>query len=68
MSKKLTFDLEVIEEGMENYLGFCIECGAEKESCEPDARNYSCDECGKYSVYGAEEIIMMGLINLEDDE
>jgi len=63
-----TFDLEVIEEGMENGIGFCIECGAEKECCEPDAREYRCDECGEMTVYGAEEIIMMELINFEEDE
>lgn len=38
--------------------GFCIECGAESGSCEPDARGYECECCGERSVYGAEEIAM----------
>lgn len=44
--------------GMGN-LGFCIKCGAERDGCEPDARNYPCDECGENKVFGAVEIMMM---------
>jgi hypothetical protein len=59
----LTFDLETIEAAMEDYIGFCTECGAERECCEPDARNYECEECGAYEVYGAEELMIMGLVS-----
>lgn len=44
--------------GDEN-MGFCIECGAEHGGVEPDGRRYHCDECGKMSVYGAEELCVM---------
>jgi hypothetical protein len=37
--------------------GFCIECGGEQDGCEPDARKYVCEACGKRAVYGAEEIL-----------
>lgn len=37
--------------------GFCISCGAESNSCEPDARNYECESCGDSSVFGAEELL-----------
>jgi hypothetical protein len=47
-------------QGDEN-IGFCTTCGAEKDGCEPDARCYPCDECGELAVYGAEEILMMGV-------
>mgnify|MGYP001579567134 FL=1 len=40
--------------------GFCLQCGMQQEGCEPDARRYKCEDCGKRSVYGAEEILMMG--------
>jgi hypothetical protein len=40
--------------------GICLECGNEQEGCEPDARNYKCEACGKPSVFGAEEILLMG--------
>jgi len=37
--------------------GFCKACGHEQEGCEPDARNYTCDSCGKNQVFGAEELL-----------
>jgi predicted RNA-binding Zn-ribbon protein involved in translation (DUF1610 family) len=43
--------------GLDNP-GFCISCGNEQEDCEPDARQYQCEECGKNSVYGAEELLI----------
>ena len=39
--------------------GFCIKCGAEHDGCEPDARDYECEECGARAVYGAEELAIM---------
>jgi len=39
--------------------GFCLECGHEQEGCEPDAREYECEVCGKRAVYGSDEILMM---------
>ncbi len=39
--------------------GFCVECGEEASGCEPDAKRYKCESCGKMSVYGAEEILLM---------
>lgn len=38
--------------------GFCIACGAEADGCEPDARNYECECCGKREVFGAAELLM----------
>ena len=43
----------------EEYIGFCLACGAEAYDVEPDARRYECDECGKEKVYGAQEILLM---------
>ena len=53
--------LEAVEEctfGMANT-GFCLSCGEEQEGCEPDARKYKCESCGKREVYGAPEVLMM---------
>ncbi len=50
--------IEVAQDHSE-YIGFCTDCGAEKDGCEPDARNYTCDECGADSVFGAEELLIM---------
>jgi hypothetical protein len=50
--------IQVVEE--DEGLGFCTACGAERECCEPDAREYECEECGKSTVYGAAELLLMG--------
>lgn len=42
-----------------NNPGFCINCGCDADSCEPDARNYHCDECGNDEVFGAQEVLLM---------
>lgn len=59
----ITFTLGQIEEAMECQSGFCTKCGAERECCEPDARNYDCHDCGEASVFGAEELLIMGLVS-----
>lgn len=38
--------------------GFCIACGNEQGGCEPDARAYLCESCGRRAVYGAEELAL----------
>ena len=38
--------------------GFCIKCGFEQDGCEPDAREYRCENCGEHAVFGAEELII----------
>jgi len=62
MHESLTTDLlcEAVKSemfGLENP-GFCITCGLEHDSCEPDARNYSCEECGTPTVFGAAELLL----------
>ena len=43
----------------DNNIGFCIYCGEEARPVEPDAREYTCEACGKPCVYGAEELLIM---------
>ena len=38
--------------------GFCLACGEEAYSIEPDARNYECESCGECEVFGAEELLV----------
>lgn len=46
----------------ENYEGFCLACGKTQSCVEPDARRYECESCGAAKVYGAEELVLMGLV------
>lgn len=43
--------------GMGN-IGFCLECGAERDGCEPDAEGYECYNCGAMAVMGADNILI----------
>jgi len=53
--------LELIEEMDENQQGFCLACGEIADGVEPDARRYECECCGAEKVFGAEELVLMGL-------
>ena len=44
-----------------NMQGLCLNCGEARDGVEPDARGYACHACECRSVYGASEIVIMGL-------
>lgn len=57
-------------ENTESNNGWCVHC---KEvtaigGIEPDARKYRCEKCSNQAVYGIEEALMMGEIEIEDEE
>ena len=58
-------DVDRVMESVQSdeLVGFCLECGEERDGCEPDARHYECYACGKMQVFGAEEILLMGLVS-----
>lgn len=41
--------------------GFCLACGEQAYYVEPDARRYQCEDCGERQVYGASELLIMGV-------
>lgn len=55
---KLSIDRVMQAVDDDNCIGFCTNCGEEQDSCEPDAREYTCESCGENTVYGAEELLM----------
>jgi hypothetical protein len=48
--------------------GICRACGEYNGPCEPDARHYKCECCGAAEVFGLEELLLMGEIQLIGDE
>jgi hypothetical protein len=40
-----------------NHEGLCVNCGAIRGGCEPDAEEYECYECGESTVYGPETLM-----------
>ena len=45
----------------DNMTGFCLACGEEMGGVEPDARAIPCECCDANKVFGAEELLLMGL-------
>jgi hypothetical protein len=53
----------------DNQMGMCIKCGEMSDGdCEPDARRYPCGACKKNAVYGMQEMMLMGWIELTFEE
>ena len=55
--EQLVDAIDRMENGTENP-GFCTACGAEREGCEPDARDYECWDWGEHKVQGLLELVM----------
>ena len=52
----------------ENYGGFCVECGDRAYGVEPDARRYRCEACGAQAVFGAEELLIRGILCFTEED
>lgn len=50
--------LQALED--DDYSGFCTSCGYQQDGCEPDAHKYKCEDCGEHTVYGAQQLALMG--------
>jgi len=54
-----------LREAIDSYQGWCTNCQAfTHDSSEPDAENYECPDCGRDTVYGAEQALLLGKITL----
>lgn len=52
----------------DEYSGLCRTCGEERMGdTEPDARDYPCEACGEDAVYGVEELLMMGEVEIVEE-
>jgi Zn finger protein HypA/HybF involved in hydrogenase expression len=58
--------LSTIEQNADGYIGYCLACGEEQEGVRLDARRYECENCGMPKVYGGEELVLMGLVHMDD--
>jgi hypothetical protein len=54
-----SFSIAEIESAVYDSRGFCLVCGSDNgEPVEPDAREYYCEDCMLYSIFGAEQILI----------
>lgn len=57
---------EMISQG---NMGACLNCGEIQDGgVEPDAEKYTCDNCGEDKVYGLEQLLLMGKLEIEEEE
>jgi len=54
--------LELALEMDRGLQGFCLACGSIEDGVDPDAAKEACPNCGEDKLYGARELVMMGLI------
>ena len=47
------------------YQGICRACKAEHDMVEPDAENYSCEACGEDEVFGVEQLLIRGELEIK---
>jgi hypothetical protein len=52
----------------DDYQGLCMVCGSTKDSCEPDAEHYECGCCEEKAVFGIEQLVIMGKIQIGSDD
>jgi len=67
MTIKLTE--ETYRQFVDDNYGICInkEClTVQLGYIEPDAEKYECEECGRHSVYGTEQLLLIGIIEIAD--
>lgn len=46
--------------------GICLSCGQITDGVEPDAEHYKCEYCEKYEVFGAEQALLLGMVEVID--
>jgi predicted RNA-binding Zn-ribbon protein involved in translation (DUF1610 family) len=51
--------LELAENNYGYNTGICSSCGEIHSGIEPDAAQYECNNCGQYTVYGCENILIV---------
>lgn len=65
--KPITMTEADYEDAVDSSLGLCTNCREWTHDCaEPDARGYECPVCDLPNVFGAEEALIMGLIEFPD--
>lgn len=62
--------IQVTEEDLHDGTnGACLGCGEIiYGGVEPDARQYECESCGANRVFGLEELLVMGQIEIGDED
>jgi len=61
--------IPITEEDLwEGTLGVCVICGHLQYGVEPDAEGYVCESCSRPKVYGCEQAVLLGMVEVLADE
>lgn len=60
----LTFTIEEVEAAEIDMIGICVSCGKKTYDIPPDAKEAKCASCNLFTVYGAHQIMVMGLLKV----
>jgi hypothetical protein len=64
--EKIEIDMGTVKDLQNSYGGVCLNCGAfQWDGCEPDAENYFCEECENNAVWGIDQAILIGKVNIK---
>jgi hypothetical protein len=67
--KKIQLDQSTFDDfAHDDSVGICVRCHTEVFGVEPDARGYVCDICEKPTIYGFAELVLMGMIEITEDQ
>ena len=62
-----TITLSEYDDARDSHLGWCPTCEEfARDSTEPDADGYDCPDCGGQRVVGAEQALLLGLVEIGD--
>lgn len=64
MANVVRMSQEQYQELRDDYGGICLNCGELAFGVEPDAESYECESCGQANVFGIEQALLMGRIEL----
>lgn len=65
MAKTFKVTSEEMEDGT---IGICRSCGHMQGGTEPDADDYICGKCGLPEVFGLENALLRGIVEVADDD
>ncbi len=51
----------------DGMLGYCLGCGDEADGVEQDTERRKCSGCGTPKVYGAEQLLALGQLEITPD-
>jgi len=53
---------------LDENVAICIRCGDTEQVIEPDVEKAHCECCDQYGLYGAEQLLLLGLYKREGEK